>query len=76
MVDLFLDRPGAASPSAPALIRPCPCLMNNITNILVVFDLIVLQNSNNLLKMNDGFGADLYGKVLHVVWDLLQQLLS
>ena len=36
-----------------------PCLMNNITNTFVVLDLIVLQNSNNLLKMNDSFGADL-----------------
>ena len=36
-----------------------PCLMNNITNIFVVLDLIVLQNGNNLLKMNDGFEADL-----------------
>ena len=36
-----------------------PCLMNNITNIFVVLDLIVLQNGNNLLKMNDRFGADL-----------------
>ena len=35
------------------------CLMNNITNIFVVLDLIALQNDNNLLKMNDGFGADL-----------------
>ena len=36
-----------------------PCLMNNITNIFVVLDLIVLQNGNNLLKMKDRFGADL-----------------
>ena len=36
-----------------------PCLMNNTTNIFVVLDLIMLQNGNNLLKMNDCFGADL-----------------
>ena len=36
-----------------------PCLMNNIINIFVVLDLIVLQNGNNLLKMNDRFGTDL-----------------
>ena len=36
-----------------------PCLVNNITNIFLVLDLIVLHNSNNLLKMNDRFGADL-----------------
>ena len=36
-----------------------PCLMNNIINILVVLNLIVLQNSNNLLKLNDRFAADL-----------------
>ena len=36
-----------------------PCLMDNITNIFVVLDLIVLQNSNNLFKMNDRFGTDL-----------------
>ena len=35
-----------------------PCLMNNITNIFVVLDLIVFQSGNNLLKMNDRFGAD------------------
>ena len=36
-----------------------PCLINNIINIFVVLDLIVLHNSNNLLKINDRFGADL-----------------
>ena len=36
-----------------------PRLMNNITNIFVVLDLIVLHNGNNLLKINDRFGADL-----------------
>ena len=36
-----------------------PCLMNNTTNIFVVLDLIVLQNGNDLLKMNNRFGADL-----------------
>ena len=36
-----------------------PCLMGNITNIFVVLDLMVLQNANNLLKMNDRLGADL-----------------
>ena len=36
-----------------------PCLMNNLTNIFVVLDLIVLQNRYNLLKMNDLFKADL-----------------
>ena len=51
-------------------------LMNNITNIFVVLDLIVLHNSNNLFKINNRFGADLWGKVLEVVWDLLQELLS
>ena len=35
-----------------------PCLMNNISNIFVVLDLMVLQNGNNLLKINDCFGAD------------------
>ena len=35
------------------------CLINNITHIFIVLDLIVLQNGNNLLKMNDRFGADL-----------------
>ena len=35
-----------------------PCLMNNITNIFVVLDLIVLHNGNNLLKINDRFGAN------------------
>ena len=49
-----------------------PCLINNITNVFVVLELIVLQNGNNLLKMNDRFGVDHYGKVLQVVWDLLQ----
>ena len=39
--------------------RRGPCLMNNIINIFVVLDLILLQNGNNLLKMNDRFGADL-----------------
>ena len=39
--------------------KPSPCLMNNITNIFVVLDLIVLHNGNNLLKINDHFGADL-----------------
>ena len=34
-----------------------PCLINNITNIFVVLDLIVLLIGNNLLKMNDRFGA-------------------
>ena len=34
-------------------------LMNNIAIIFVVLDLIVLQNGNNLLKMNGRFGADL-----------------
>ena len=29
-----------------------PCLLNNITNIFLVLDLIVLHNGNNLLKMN------------------------
>ena len=48
-----------------------PCLMNNITNIFVVLDLIVLHNGNNLLKINDRFRAN-QGKVLQVVWDLLQ----
>ena len=33
--------------------------MNNMTNIFVVLDLIVLQNGNNLLKINNRFGADL-----------------
>ena len=37
-----------------------PCLMNSITDIFVV-DLIVEQNGNNLLKMNNRFGADLKG---------------
>ena len=50
------------------------CLINNITNIFVVLELIVLQNDNNLLKMNYRFGADLYGKVLPVVWTLLPLL--
>ena len=36
-----------------------PCLINNISNIYVVLNRIVLQNNNNLLKMNDRFGADL-----------------
>ena len=36
-----------------------PCLMNNITNIFVVVDLIVLRNGNNLLKINDRSGANL-----------------
>ena len=36
-----------------------PCLVNNITNIFVVLDLIALQNGNNLLKINKRFGADL-----------------
>ena len=36
-----------------------PCLINSITNIFVVLDLIMLQNGNNLLKMNNRFGADL-----------------
>ena len=36
-----------------------PCLLNNVTNIFVVLDLNVLQNSNNLLKLNERFGADL-----------------
>ena len=36
-----------------------PCLINNISNIFVVLDLIVLLVGNNLLKMNDRFGADL-----------------
>ena len=36
-----------------------PCWMNNITNIFVILGLIVLQNGNNLLKLNDRFGADL-----------------
>ena len=36
-----------------------PCLMNNITNIFVVLDLIVLQNGNNLLKKTHRFGVDL-----------------
>ena len=35
------------------------CLMNSITDIFVALDLIVLENGNNLLKMNDRFGADL-----------------
>ena len=35
-----------------------PCLMNNITNIFVVLDMIVLLNDNNLLNMNNRFGAD------------------
>ena len=34
------------------------CLINNITNIFAVLDLIVLHNGNNLLKINDRFGAD------------------
>ena len=34
------------------------CLINNITNIFVVLDLIVLHNGNNLLKINDRFGVD------------------
>ena len=36
-----------------------PCLINNITNIFVVIDLIVLRNDNNLLKINNHFGANL-----------------
>ena len=36
-----------------------PCLINNITNIFVVVDLSLLQNDNNLLKINDHFEADL-----------------
>ena len=36
-----------------------PCLINNITNIFVVLDMIVLHNGNNLLKINNRFGADL-----------------
>ena len=42
-----------------------PYLMNNITNIFAVLDLIVLQ-------IKDCFGADLSGKVIWVVWSLLQ----
>ena len=34
------------------------CLMNNETNMFVVLDLIVLHNGNNLLKINNRFGAD------------------
>ena len=34
-----------------------PCLMNNITSIFVVSELIVLQNDNNLLKINNHFGG-------------------
>ena len=41
-----------------------PCLMNNITNIFVVLDLIALQNGNNLLKMNDRFRAVRKGKTI------------
>ena len=36
-----------------------PCFINNITNIFVVIDLIVLRNDNNLLKINNHFGANL-----------------
>ena len=36
-----------------------PCLINNVTNIFVDLDVVVFQNGNNLLKMNDSFGADL-----------------
>ena len=36
-----------------------PYFINNITNIFVVLDLIVLQNGNNLLKMNHRFEAEL-----------------
>ena len=36
-----------------------PCLIHNLNHIFIVLDLIVLQNGNNLLKMNDRFGADL-----------------
>ena len=35
------------------------CLTNNIINMFVVLDLIELPNGNNLLKMNNRFGADL-----------------
>ena len=36
-----------------------PFLINNITDMFVDLDLIVLHNGNNLLKINDRFGADL-----------------
>ena len=47
-----------------------PCLINKITNIFVVLDLIVLQNGYSLLKMNDRFRAN--RKVLQALWNLLQ----
>ena len=37
------------------------CVVNNMTNIVVVLDLIMLHTSGNLLKTNDCFGTDFSG---------------
>ena len=55
----FLERHFHEKITSRAGSKHGPCLMNNIIKIFVVLDLIVLQNDNNLLNMNDRFGADL-----------------
>ena len=51
-----------------------PCLVNNLTDTFLVLDLIKSHNSNNLLKTTNRFEADFMGKVLLVVWALLESL--
>ena len=53
----FLERHFHEKISNRAGSKRGPRWMNNVTNIFVVLDQVVLQNGNNLLKMNNCFGA-------------------
>ena len=59
MCKKYLERHFYEKITSRAGSKHSPGLMNNITNIFVVLDLIVLYDANNLLKTNDHFGADL-----------------